>query len=535
MNIDAATILLPALREHPTASSWRGLELLLDDVDDGDRPRVVELAEAAIEGWPAAIRDGTGWYRRPRLDGDPRWRLARALTCEGPLRPLPDAKLTTLRLRGADAASVQSLERWEGRRELEVVELDEWRQYEPGLAARLLGALDPGRVRELHLEKQKPASDELVRALAGAEWPALRALTFTSCRDDQVDALVAAPCARTLEALRLSQGPMSPDGIARLVAGLGTPLLRSLGFVREVDRVLAEVIGASAPALVSLRAPFGAGALAAFTASAVTSALEVLDLEWGSGTDAADARALGAWPGAASLRALSLVRGDAFDDAAFAALAASDRLAGLAAVRLDQCRFGDPGARAWAARAHPGLQRLELRMDAGLGDDGISALAASPALADLRVLDLAESRLGDRGAAALAGSPHLGALRELVLSRTGVGPAGLAALLASPNVRSLDTLRLDSPEPAARRIGAAGAWAISGAEGLSGLRRLSLAGQDIPRHVLVEALCASPHLRGLVELDVSGNPGFGSGGGVLAALRTAGFSHLLEVIAAEGP
>ena len=88
---------------------------------------------------------------------------------------------------------------------------------------------------------------------------------------------------------------------------------------------------------------------------------------------------------------------------------------------------------------------------APLGDDGLGALAGSPALASVRTLGVERCGLTDQGVRWLAQSPHVNGLRELYLcNREGletgplnqIGDAGAVALAASPSLGQLETLDL---------------------------------------------------------------------------------------------
>jgi uncharacterized protein (TIGR02996 family) len=108
-------------------------------------------------------------------------------------------------------------------------------------------------------------------------------------------------------------------------------------------------------------------------------------------------------------------------------LAASANLARLAWLSLSDNPIGPRGARALATS--PVLERLQglVLRGAGLGDDGARALAEGrwPAL---RRLYLAHNRIGDAGARALAASPHLAGLDRLELANNPIRRAAAAAL-----------------------------------------------------------------------------------------------------------
>jgi uncharacterized protein (TIGR02996 family) len=150
------------------------------------------------------------------------------------------------------------------------------------------------------------------------------------------------------------------------------------------------------------------------------------------------------------------------------ALFASDTLARLTRLDLNDNKLGDDGVRALAGCAHlANLTRLDLANNE-ISASGAQALALSPHLANLTVLDLSSNTIGE-GATAIATSPHLKKLKELFLGGNGIGDAGAKALAASPNLAGLEELMLFVNE-----IGAAGAKALTSSPHLKGLRKLYL-------------------------------------------------------------
>ncbi|MEZ4237103.1 MAG: hypothetical protein R3F59_13300 [Myxococcota bacterium] len=164
-------------------------------------------------------------------------------------------------------------------------------------------------------------------------------------------------------------------------------------------------------------------------------------------------------PTLAGLEALTLLDVH-LGDAGLRILAAATHLTALRALSLGDCRAGVAGLTALAAaplfRSLTALSLSTRALDAEalaplfahgealtelrvthLGDDGLAALAASPALARLEVLAFPDDRdVTARGIAALAASPHL-RLRELDARASRVGDAGLEALAASPGAEQL--------------------------------------------------------------------------------------------------
>jgi serine/threonine protein kinase len=137
------------------------------------------------------------------------------------------------------------------------------------------------------------------------------------------------------------------------------------------------------------------------------------------------------------------------------ALAALPALANRSTIILSGNGIGDEGAKALAASPHVvNLSKLVL-WDNHIGDEGVTALARSPNLAGLNTLDLGKNRLGDEGAIALAESPHMASLGALILVSNQIGDAGAAAIAASPYLANLAELK-----PLNNRISAAGVTAL---------------------------------------------------------------------------
>jgi serine/threonine protein kinase len=142
------------------------------------------------------------------------------------------------------------------------------------------------------------------------------------------------------------------------------------------------------------------------------------------------------------------------------ALAALPALANRSTIILSGNGVGDEGAKALAASPHVvNLSKLVL-WDNHVGDAGVKALAESPYLAGLNTLDLGRNRVGDEGAVALARSPYMSGLSALILVSNQVGDAGAAAIAASPYLANLAELK-----PLNNRISAAGVTALREAFG----------------------------------------------------------------------
>jgi uncharacterized protein (TIGR02996 family) len=213
-----------------------------------------------------------------------------------------------------------------------------------------------------------------------------------------------------------------------------------------------------------------------------------------------------------------------------AALVRSRTFPRLARLSLSSCDLGMVGIKALGRQDWP---LTELRLDsAGLGTRGATALAGSRRMASLRSLDLADNAIEPRGVVALAGSPRLSRLRHLDLGKNQLGAGGLETLTASPHLKGLTSLNLRYPvthhypiTPADVRaflsslempglrhlnlcgmsIGARGAKALASNPHFARLTMLTLRDCKIPDNGIRELL-DSPHLQGLVSLDVAANP-----------------------------
>lgn len=185
------------------------------------------------------------------------------------------------------------------------------------------------------------------------------------------------------------------------------------------------------------------------------------------------------------------------DEPGPADLEAMAGLSKLEAIGIGGCSF-ESLERAMAASATPGIERLNLTK-VPLTTKRLSTLLGHPALASLRVLQLASCRvsarvlsgmvevalprlgtlhlshntLGDAGVEVLAASVDLPALRALHLSKVGLTNASIASLTAAPFTRQLRVLSL-----ARNRIDAAGVEALANAD-LAALRHLYLGGNPI--------------------------------------------------------
>lgn len=179
-------------------------------------------------------------------------------------------------------------------------------------------------------------------------------------------------------------------------------------------------------------------------------------------------------------------------------LAAVPALAGLKGLDLTNTRFRIAGAEALAASPHlAGLERLTLSGNR-IHDRGPEALAGSPHLANLRRLALRGCQVGERGAIVLARSPHLRRLEWLDLGENFVRPGGVAALADAdsfPNLAHLDLTR--------GRLPLASLRPLLDPSGLPALRSLAVTAESASGETArVWSLEVGPKSRGRLELHL---------------------------------
>jgi uncharacterized protein (TIGR02996 family) len=130
----------------------------------------------------------------------------------------------------------------------------------------------------------------------------------------------------------------------------------------------------------------------------------------------------------------------------------------------------------------------------------MAALAASPDLARLTVLDLQGTGLRPPDVQALVNSPYLVRLTKLSLGNNfNLGAAGARTLAQWPNLTRLTTLVLNDTV-----LGLRGLEALAGSPYASNLRELDLSGNGLT-DFSVDPLVTSQYLAGLAGLDLTGN------------------------------
>ncbi|MCI0455434.1 MAG: TIGR02996 domain-containing protein [Gemmataceae bacterium] len=244
------------------------------------------------------------------------------------------------------------------------------------------------------------------------------------------------------------------------------------------------------------------------------------------GFGVAGARVLADWPRLKGLLSLDLGGGD-LGDAGIAALAASPHCPKPTTLLLDFNEIGPKGAKALAGSrllscvqllgltenrlnsealvallgglTRDTLTHLDLCNNSLADKEGITALADSELLGELRALELGGNHFGGEGLRALFGSDHLDRLRWLDLGNCGLDGAAMRALADCPHGLSLAHLQLnDNP------LGDEGAAALANWPGVNDLNWLVLVETEIGEAGAL-ALAASPYFFCLFHLDVSGN------------------------------
>jgi uncharacterized protein (TIGR02996 family) len=190
---------------------------------------------------------------------------------------------------------------------------------------------------------------------------------------------------------------------------------------------------------------------------------------------------------------------------AIKALARSPHLSGLRVLDLHQSSFTIGSTRGDVIVGTVGelanvtaLESLALG-GSEIGPEGVRNLAGSPHVAKLRALDLYHNPIGAGGTRHLAESPNLANLLALDVALTEIGDAGVEALASSPHLADLTHLNLRN-----HGLSLASAQAVARSPHLRSLRSLSFhfgsVGPDGAR-----ALAESANLSGLVYLNLFGN------------------------------
>jgi uncharacterized protein (TIGR02996 family) len=243
----------------------------------------------------------------------------------------------------------------------------------------------------------------------------------------------SSPFAVNLRYLRLREMRLyGPDIPAGCLQPLGLPRLTQFAFTENG-------VCPRGPRQRSPPTPLGDEVVVALAQSPHLSRLRVLSVSSSKGATDAAVAALAGSPYLACSDGLDIY-GSALTNAVAQALAASPRSACLTRLSLVGKGVGNQGLEALIGSPHLGALR-DLTIGARITDPGAAMLAAFPASARLRRLDLSfNSQLGVAGAEAIAASEHLSSLQVLNLRDTRIGPRGALAVIHStrlPGLRSL--------------------------------------------------------------------------------------------------
>lgn len=341
---------------------------------------------------------------------------------------------------------------------------------------------------------------------------------------DALDTLWAADALPALEVLELS----ACTGVKRVLRGAdragALPALRELelGDSPTTHNDLEALKGMGRlRALERLglrRAGLDAAQLQALiTALGDPNALRELDLS-ANPIGPEGARQLAAHPGFAPLERLELHE-CGLGNEGLTALAAGEHLRGLRALGLRDNDLSGNKAMGSFAQAFPALRELDLGGKNKLRPTGVTLLAEHPGLSRL---GLARNSVKPEGALALANAPGSARLKELDLSGNRLCTDGVHALVSSPYLSDLRELILGT-WMVRNDIGDDGAQLLAAWPALRTLEILSIY-NDIISPVGAEALAASPYLRNLRILDLSDNR-FGD-----AALAAFAASPVLQTV-----
>ncbi|OWK47375.1 TIGR02996 domain-containing protein [Fimbriiglobus ruber] len=219
-------------------------------------------------------------------------------------------------------------------------------------------------------------------------------------------------------------------------------------------------------------------------------------------------------PFLASVRELDLCGND-LGNGGVNVLARSPYLTRVETLDLSFNGLCDGGVRLLArATGFSRLRALYLTDNGQISAEGVRALAESPHLGGLRVLDVSGNDVGDAGVKAVVSSRYLTRLYTFRVYANHIGDAGAAELAGSSLLRRMleHNPNLDLRNSA---IGPAGAIALVASPSLARAKGLNLSGNYLG-DAGVRAVAESPHLVGVKRLAVRQNQITDAGAFVLA-------------------
>jgi hypothetical protein len=448
-----------------------------------------------------------------------------------------------------------------GMPELRLLDAGDVEGAEPGMVALITGGAFP-RLAKLHLGGM-PLTEDIAAACADSPFGEnMEELHCDGASAAALEALLAWPRLRRVARLRLSEQRMPRHGlqpctadfpggeagvfarrmpaeVAEVLARADLPGLRWLGLHRWRGIAVPHLLkwpGLGRLSTLDLRgAPLGAEAVGLLAGSAALAGLKRLDLS-ASNKDEGRLAPLADSPHLRGLESLSIGQADAASCRALAASPLAHACRTGLAERAEYfewpaewrpclsdgrgqsfiaCKVGAPPfPDDWIVRLAqtPALAQVR-ELDVGQTDmtlAGLRALLASPYLTELRQLRVSFCEVGDEGAELVAGCAKLAGLLSLKMSFCSVGDAGVQALASSPYLTGLRVLKLwgDGDRTTGRRgersISDDGARAIAGSANFRNLVALRVRENSIGDEGAV-ALAESPHLNDLMYLYISGN------------------------------
>ena len=318
--------------------------------------------------------------------------------------------------------------------------------FRRGFVHRVRASLGPLMKSPAALWKHHPVESLWLERLDGAARPkvaacqhlaALRELTLGDPQYDagRIEPFADCPHFANLRSLDLGYaGTVQNDAAAALARARMRPAALRLACHELDPAAFDELLNSPFAARLRRFSPcrIGSWGLAA-VAAAPLAELRFLDAS-GSACGPAGVGALAR--SKHQLVALSL-RANNLTDAAFETLAAWPGLASVRALTLSGNRAGERGVPALARSPHFRPHYLSL-VGTLTGDDGARALAAWPGLADVIDLRLSRTKVTDAGALALAESPHWRDVCHLNLRGNDISKPVAAQLRARFDGRKLD-------------------------------------------------------------------------------------------------
>jgi hypothetical protein len=482
----------PALLQAPPSQhAWKQICDALDALEGRELDKAIADVDAALEDWPDSQRYGNQWARSLAANGaEPRLRVARSLNLTG----CRGSKTVIESVAGsADIAHLKTL----------------------------IFSLVPISPKKMKILAASPH-------LAGVEM-----MRFSMCymKDTGFSHFSKSTTIQSLRRLEVGNNDLGERG-GKIVATAKTDVFSKLESLSYANNKIGtagcvHLAKAKLPTLRSLdlsRNEVGSEGLAALGASETLTGLCELTLSDFQQTPAM-LDGLAGTPLLSRLEALRWTGDSEEGGAMLPRFFALEGFQGLRVLEVTYQHLVDDDLLALASLEHSTLETLKIQ-NAKFTKKGIEALAKSPALANVSVLELSGCGLDDGAAVALLRSPHLKNLRRLGLSGDAVGDAVVGAALDASFTGTLEYLslhntsvsdagaqaiakstalaRLAHLELTQTKIGDAGATAIAGAAGLGKLLYLGFPTDELggaAKKALRHSKHLSPSAKSGLRLD----------------------------------